>query len=68
LKINQGTIKLLLTNRLTDTTVRHHDVKLAWLNENFLLGTFVAAYLNTKLMIVDCIIKPVNGACQAVLF
>ncbi len=58
---NQGTIKLLRTNRLTDT-VRHHDVKLAWLNENFLRGTFIVAYLNTKLMIVDCITKPVNGA------
>jgi hypothetical protein len=58
---NQGTIKLLHTNRLTDT-VRHHDVKLAWLNENFLRGTFIVAYLNTKLMIVDCISKPVNGA------
>jgi hypothetical protein len=58
---NQGTIKLLQTNRLTDT-VRHHDVKLAWLNENFLRGTFIVAYLNTKHMIVDCITKPVNGA------
>jgi hypothetical protein len=58
---NQGTIKLLRTNRLTDT-VRHHDVKLAWLNENFLRGTFIVAYLKTTLMLVDCITKPVNGA------
>jgi hypothetical protein len=57
---NQGTIKLLRTNCLTDT-VRHHDVKLAWLNENFLRGTFIVTYLNTKLMVVDCITKPVNG-------
>jgi hypothetical protein len=35
---------------------------LAWLNENFLRGTFIVAYLNTKHMIVDCITKPVNGA------
>jgi hypothetical protein len=45
---NQGTIKLLCTNCLTDM-VCHHDVKLACLNENFLHGTFVIAYLNTKL-------------------
>jgi len=32
---NQGTIKLFCTQCLTDT-VRHYDVKLAWLNENFL--------------------------------
>jgi hypothetical protein len=32
---NQGTIKLIRTQRLTNT-VCHHDVKLAWLNENFL--------------------------------
>jgi hypothetical protein len=57
---NQGTIKLLCTHCLTDT-VRHHDVKLAWLNEHFLHGTFIVAYLNTKLMLVDCITKPVNG-------
>ncbi len=57
---NQGTIKLLRTHRLTDT-VRHHDVKLARLNEHFLRGTFIVAYLNTKLMLVDCITKPVNG-------
>jgi len=58
---NQGTIKLIRTNRLTDT-VRHHDVKLAWLNENFLTGTFDVAYTKTSLMLVDCITKPVNGS------
>jgi hypothetical protein len=58
---NQGTIKLLRTNHFTDT-VRHHDVKLAWLNENFLRGTFIVAYLKTKFMTVDCLTKPVNGA------
>jgi len=58
---NQGTIKLIRTNCLTDT-VRHHDVKLAWLNENFLTGTFDVAYTKTTLMLVDCITKPVNGS------
>jgi hypothetical protein len=57
---NQGTIKLLHTHHLT-ATICHHNVKLAWLNENFLRGTFIVAYLNTK-MIVDCITKPANGA------
>jgi hypothetical protein len=46
--------------RLTDT-VRHHDVKLAWLNENFLRGTFHIAYSKSALMLVDCSTKPVNG-------
>ncbi len=52
---NQGTINLIRTQRHTDT-VRHHDVKLAWLNENFLQG-----------ILVDCCTKPVNGSqlfCQ----
>jgi hypothetical protein len=58
---NQGTIKLVRTNRLTDT-VRHHDVKLAWLSENFLSGLFRVCYTKTGLMVVDCITKPVNGS------
>jgi len=58
---NQGTIKLIQTQRLTDT-VRHHDVKLAWFNENFLCGTFLVAYSKTALMLVDCCTKPVNGS------
>jgi hypothetical protein len=58
---NQGTIKLIRTQRLTDT-VRHHDVKLAWLNENFLRGTFTVAYSKSALMLVDCSTKPINGA------
>jgi len=57
---NQGTIKLIRMQRLTDT-VRHHDVKLAWLNENFLRGTFHIAYSKSALMLVDCSTKPVNG-------
>ena len=58
---NQGTIKLIRTQRLTDT-VRHHDVKLAWLNEHFLCGTFHIAYSKSALMLVDCSTKPVNGS------
>ncbi len=58
---NKGTINLIRTQRLTDT-VRHHDVKLAWLNENFLRGTFTVAYSKSALMLVDCSTKPVNGA------
>jgi hypothetical protein len=58
---NQGTIKLICTNRLTDT-VLHHDVKLAWLNENFLTGTFDVAYTKSTLMLVDCNTKAVNGS------
>jgi len=58
---NQGTIKLIRTQRLTDT-VRHFDVKLAWLNENFLRGTFQVAYSKSALMLVDCCTKPVNGS------
>ena len=60
-KDNQGSIKLLRTQCLTDT-VRHHDVKLAWLSENFLCGTFAVAYSKTALMLVDCSTKPVNGS------
>jgi len=58
---NKGTINLIRTQRLTDT-VRHHDVKLAWLNENFLRGTFTVAYSKSALMLVDCCTKPVNGS------
>ena len=58
---NQGTIKLIRAQRLTDT-VRHHDVKLAWLSEHFLNGTFTISSTKTTMMIVDCITKPVNGA------
>jgi hypothetical protein len=58
---NQGTIKLICTQQLMDT-VRHHDVKLAWLNENFLLGSFIITYSKTALMLVDCSTKPVNGS------
>jgi hypothetical protein len=58
---NQGSIKLIRTQRLTDT-VRHYDVKLAWLNDHFLRGTFQVAYTKTTLMLVDCSTKPVNGS------
>jgi hypothetical protein len=58
---NQGSIKLIHTQRLTDT-VRHHAVKLAWLNDHFLQGTFKIAYTKTALMLVDCSTKPVNGS------
>jgi hypothetical protein len=58
---NKGTIQLIRTQRLTDT-VRHHDVKLAWLHENFLRGSFLVAYSKTALMLVDCSTKPVNGS------
>jgi hypothetical protein len=58
---NQGTIKLIIMQKLTDT-VRHHDVKLAWLSENFLRGSFPVAYSKTALMLVDCSTKPVNGS------
>jgi len=58
---NQGTIKLIRTQRLMDT-VRHFDVKLAWLNENFLRGTFQVASSKSALMLVDCCTKPVNGS------
>jgi hypothetical protein len=58
---SQGTIKLIRTQQLTDT-VRHHDVKLAWLNENFLRGTFTVAHSKSALMLVDCSTEPVNGA------
>ena len=58
---NQGTIKLVRTQRLTDT-VRHNDVKLAWLNEHFLRGSFTIAYSKSAMMLVDCSTKPVNGS------
>jgi hypothetical protein len=58
---NQEGIKLIRTQRLTDT-VRHHDVKLAWLNEHFLRGTFTVAYTKTTMMLVDCTTKPVDGS------
>jgi hypothetical protein len=57
---NQGSIKLIRNQRLTDT-VRHHAVKLSWLNDNFLRGTFNVSYSKTKMMLVDCSTKPVNG-------
>jgi hypothetical protein len=52
---------LVWTQCLTDT-VRHHDVKLAWLNENFLRSSSIVAYSKTALMLVDCSTKPVNGS------
>jgi len=58
---NKGTINLIRTQRLTDT-VHHHDVELAWLNENFLRGTFLVTYSKTAMMLVDCCTKPVNGS------
>jgi hypothetical protein len=58
---NQGTIKLVRTNRLTDT-VRHHAVKIAWLNENFDNNQLQLAYTKTNLMLCDCSTKPTNGA------
>jgi hypothetical protein len=58
---NQGTIKLIHTQHFTDT-VRHFDVKLAWLHENFLRHTFQVAYSKSALMLVDCCTKPVNGS------
>ncbi len=39
-------------------TVRHHDVKLAWLNGIFLRGSSIVAYSKSALMLVDCSIKP----------
>jgi hypothetical protein len=50
---NQGTIKLVRTQSLTDI-VHHHDF--------FLRGTFVVSYSKTALMLVDCCTKHVNGA------
>jgi hypothetical protein len=58
---NQGTIKLVRTNRLTDT-VRSHAVKIAWLNENFNNEQLQLAYTKTSLMLCDCSTKPSNGA------
>ncbi len=58
---NQGTIKLIQTNRLTDT-VRHHAVKIAWLNDRYLNNSLKLAYTKTSMMLVDCNIKPVNGS------
>jgi hypothetical protein len=58
---NQGTIKLICTNRLTDT-VRHHVVKIAWLNEQYLNNSLKLAYTKTSLKLVDCNTKPVNGS------
>jgi hypothetical protein len=58
---NQGTIKLICTNRLTDT-VRHHAIKIAWLNEHYLNNSLKLAYTKTSLMLVDCNTKPVNGS------
>jgi hypothetical protein len=48
---------LIRTQRLTDT-VRHFNVKLAWLNENFLRHTFQVAYSKSAHMLVDCCTKP----------
>ncbi len=56
---NQGTIKLIRTHRLTDT-VRHHAVKIAWLNEHYLNNNLKMANTKTMLMLVDCNTKPVN--------
>jgi hypothetical protein len=58
---NQGTIKLVRTHRLTDT-VRHHAVKIAWLNENFDNDQLKLAYTKTSMMLCDCSTKPSNGA------
>jgi len=56
-----GTIKLIRTNRLTDT-VRHHAVKISWLNEHYLSNNLKMANTKTSLMLVDCNTKPVNGS------
>jgi hypothetical protein len=58
---NQGTIKLIRSHRLTDT-VRHHAVKIAWLNEQFEQQHLKPSYTKTHLMLCDCITKPSNGA------
>jgi hypothetical protein len=57
----QGTTKLIRTHRLTDT-VRHHAVKIAWLNEHYLNNNLKMANTKTTLMLVDCNTKPVNGS------
>jgi hypothetical protein len=58
---NQGTINLVRTQCLTDT-VRHHAVKIAWLNETFSTDQLKPAYTKSSLMLADCSTKPVNGA------
>jgi hypothetical protein len=58
---NQETIKLVRTHHLTDT-VRHHDVKIAWLIENFDNDQLKLAYTKTTMMFCDCTTKPSNGA------
>ncbi len=58
---NQGTINLIRSQRLTDT-VRHHAVKIAWLNEQFEHRHLKPSYTKTNLMLCDCITKPSNGA------
>lgn len=58
---NQGTIKLLRTNRLTDT-VRHYAITIAWLNDQYLADHLKIAYTKTNMMLVDCSTKPVNGS------
>jgi hypothetical protein len=58
---NKGTINLIRTNCLTDT-VRHHAVKIAWLNENYSNDHLVPAYTKSSMMLADCSTKPTNGA------
>ena len=58
---NQGTIKLICTNQLTET-VHHHDVNFAWLCEHLLNGTFKVCYTKSVLMLVDCLMKRVNSS------
>ncbi len=58
---NQGTIKLVRTHRLTNT-VRHHAVKIAWLNENFDNDQLKLAYIKLSMMLCDYSTKPSNGA------
>ncbi|MFN9980553.1 MAG: Ty1/Copia family ribonuclease HI, partial [bacterium] len=58
---NTGTIKLIRTNRLTDT-VRHHAVKISWPNEHYLNNNLKMANTKTSLMLVDCNTQPVNGS------
>ena len=43
-------------------TVRHHDVKLAWLNENFLHGSLIVAYSKSALLLVNFSTKLINGS------
>jgi hypothetical protein len=58
---NQGTIKLIHTNCLTNT-VCHHAVKIAWLNEHYLTNHIKMAHTKMSLMLADCNTKPVNGS------